>query len=173
MSNMYETIGIVKYICQDRGYADVVDVTAIETRRLALALYDLSWRLQRLGPARLSLEPLPTSEVAVLRAVLEHPGRGVSDVATSVAMQPSNVSAALRSLVARDLVEKRPDPRDKRMALLYPTAKSLGHRAAIEDELSSSVAEVLTALSDEQVSALLRAVPAMRALNDAVANFDR
>jgi DNA-binding MarR family transcriptional regulator len=163
----------MRYVCQDRGYADVVDVTAIETRQLALALYDLSWRIQRLGPARLSLEPLPTSEVAVLRAVLERPGRGVTDVATSVAMQPSNVSAALRSLVARDLVEKRPDPHDKRMALLYPTEKSLAHRAAIEDELSASVAEVLKGLSDEHVSALLQAVPAMRVLNDAVANLDR
>ena len=145
-----------------------MDVTASETRELALALHDLSWRITRVGPGQVGLEPLPASEIAVLRAVLDEPGRGVSDVAASVGMQPSNVSAALRSLVARGLVEKRPDPHDRRVALLHPTATSRGNRAAIEAELTASLSEALAALSDDDVILLLRAVPAMRQLNVAV-----
>ena len=38
-------------------------------RELALALHELSWRLTRLGPARAGLDPLPSSELAVLRAI--------------------------------------------------------------------------------------------------------
>jgi len=170
---MYENIAMTTYICQDYEYADVMDVTASDTRDLALALHELSWRIARFGPAQVGLEPLPASEVAVLRAVLEQPGRGVSDAAASIAMQPSNVSAAVRSLVARGLIEKRPDPDDKRMTLLHPTARARKDRSAIETALAGSVSQALGELSDEHVGALLRAVPAMRALSGAVTEMIR
>ncbi|WP_445271236.1 hypothetical protein, partial [Streptomyces sp. DSM 41634] len=49
-------------------------------RELALVLHDLSWRIARLGPAQVGVDPLPASELAVLRSIMEQPDRSVSEV---------------------------------------------------------------------------------------------
>lgn len=138
-------------------------------RDLALVLHDLSWRLARFGPAQVGLEPLPASELAVLRAVIEAPGRSVSEVAAVTNMQSSNVSTAVRSLMERGLLDKHADPRDRRVSLLEPTARALTEREAIENAIARSVSTALTALPGADVEALVAAVPAIRALTTHVA----
>ncbi|BBY18750.1 hypothetical protein MLIT_43420 [Mycolicibacterium litorale] len=138
-------------------------------RELALALHDLSWRLARLGAAQVGLEPLPASEVAVLRAVIDEPGRSVSEVAGVTNMQSSNVSTAVRALMDRGLIDKRADPRDRRVSLLEPTARALAEREAIEDAIAGSVSAALAELPAATVDALVAAIPAMRELTIQVA----
>jgi DNA-binding MarR family transcriptional regulator len=141
----------------------------VHIRDLALALHELSWRLTRFGPARAGLDPLPSSELAVLRAIVDEPGRSVSDVAAVVAMQPSNVSAAIRALVERGLVSKTPREDDRRVSVLHPTAKARNDKRAIDDALAEGIAELLAGLPAESVAALLSAAPAMRGLAAALA----
>ncbi|MEN4473844.1 MarR family winged helix-turn-helix transcriptional regulator [Mycolicibacterium cosmeticum] len=138
-------------------------------RELALALHELSWRLTRLGPARAGLDPLPSSELAVLRAIVDEPGLSVSDVAAVVAMQSSNVSAAIRALVERGLVSKKPREDDRRVSVLHPTPKARNDKRAIDDALADGIAEVLAVLPAESVATLLTATPAMRGLAGALA----
>lgn len=138
-------------------------------RDLALALHDVSWRLARIGPARAGLDPLPSSEVAVLRAIVDEPGSSVSDVAAAVSMQPSNVSAAIRTLTERGLVSKTPREDDRRVSVLHPTHKARTEKDAIDDALTDSVGELLAGLPAESVAALLAAAPAMRRLSDSLA----
>jgi DNA-binding MarR family transcriptional regulator len=133
-------------------------------RELALALHDVSWLVARLGPAEVGVEPLPATELSVLRAVMDQPDRSVSEVASSMSMQSSNVSAAVRALVARELVEKRPDPNDRRVTLLRPTAQALENRDAIEASIAGTIFAALANLAAEDVAALVDAVPAMRKL---------
>lgn len=134
------------------------------SRELALALHDLSWRIARFGPAQVGLEPLPASELTVLRAVLDEPGRNVSEVAAVTHMHSSNVSTAVRALMDRGLLDKRADPRDRRVSLLEPTAQALAERDAIENAITGTVSAALTALPAEAVQALVAAIPAIRAL---------
>ena len=141
---------------------------AEQHRELALLLHDLSWRFARFGPAQVGLDPLPASELTVLRSVLDDPGRSVSDVAHGLQMQTSNVSAAVRSLIERGLLEKRVDTDDRRIALLTPTPRALADREQIEDAIAASITTVLRAISNEHVDALTSAVPAFRALIDQV-----
>jgi DNA-binding MarR family transcriptional regulator len=133
-------------------------------RELALALHDVSWRVARLGPADVGVEPLPATELAVLRAVMDQPGRSVSDVASSMSMQSSNVSAAVRALVGRGLVDKRPDADDRRVTLLRPTAQALKNRDAIEKAIAGTIFAALANMPTRDVEALMNAVPAMRRL---------
>jgi DNA-binding MarR family transcriptional regulator len=133
-------------------------------RDLALALHDVSWRVARLGPADAGVEPLPATELAVLRAVMNQPDQSVSEVASSMSMQSSNVSAAVRALVGRGLVEKCPDPRDRRVTLLRPTAQALKNRDAIENSIAGTIFAALENMPAEDVDALVAAVPAMRRL---------
>ncbi|MGE2734328.1 MarR family winged helix-turn-helix transcriptional regulator [Mycolicibacterium vaccae] len=141
---------------------------AAELRDLALVLHDLSWRIARFGPAKVGLAPLPASELAVLRAVMDQPGRSVSDVAQHLAMQQSNASAAVRSLVERGLVDKRADERDRRMSLLHPTPRALAERTQIEEAIAVTVSAALQTLSPEDQAALRAAAPALQTLAEQV-----
>jgi len=148
---------------------ETTPVSDTHTRELALALHELSWRLTRFGPHRAGLDPLPASELAVLRAVVDEPGLSISDVASIVAMQSSNVSAAVRALINRGLVSKSPHEDDRRVSVLHPTPKARTDKRAIDDALSDGIAEVLAELPTEVVAALLSAAPAMHTLAAALA----
>lgn len=143
--------------------ADVTDDTA-RIRDLAVTLHDLSWRISRFAPDQVGLDPLPASELLVLRAAMDDPGRSVSEVAAAVAMQPSNVSAAVRGLCGRGLLEKRADPADRRVSLLYPTAQAAENRDAIEDVVVRTVATALAELPSGDIDVLLTATPTLREL---------
>ncbi|MBX5487577.1 hypothetical protein MHAS_00543 [Mycolicibacterium hassiacum DSM 44199] len=140
-------------------------------RELAAVLHGLAWRIARLGPAKAGVEPLPSSELAVLRAIMDAPGCCVSDVAASVSMQSSNVSAAVRALVERGLVDKHQHEQDRRITVLRPTPRALAEREAIEEAVLGTVSAALAPLSPESVAALMNAIPAMRELTDQVAAF--
>lgn len=146
--------------------ADMPDASRL--RALALTLHDLSWRIARFGPAQAGIEPLPASELAVLRAVMDQPDRAMSEVAQSLSMQPSNVSAAVRSLHDRGLVDKRPAAHDRRVTLLAPTRRALKEREQIEAAITATVSSALASLPAEQADTLQRAMPALRALTEQV-----
>ena len=148
--------------------ADVTDDTA-PIRDLAVTLHDLSWRISRFAPAQVGLDPLPAPELLVLRAVMDDPGRSVSQVAAAVAMQPSNVSAAVRGLCGRGLLEKRADPADRRVSLLHPTAQAAQDRDAIEDVVVRTVAAALAELPSADIEVLLAATRTLRELATQVA----
>jgi DNA-binding MarR family transcriptional regulator len=150
-------------------YMAAVRKTTDEHRELALALHDLSWRIAKFGPAQVGLDPLPASELTVLRAVMEEPGRSVSEVAAVTNMQSSNVSTAVRALMDRGLLDKRVDARDRRVSLLEPTARALAERDAIENAIAGSVSAALAALPATAVDALVAAAPAIRELTTHVA----
>ncbi|MCV7063062.1 winged helix-turn-helix transcriptional regulator [Mycolicibacterium vaccae] len=141
---------------------------ASRLRDLALTLHDLSWRIARFGPAQAGIEPLPASELAVLRTVMDQPDRAMSEVAQSLSMQPSNVSAAVRSLHDRGLVDKRPAAHDRRVTLLTPTRRALKEREQIEAAITATVSSALASLPAEQADTLQRAMPALRALTEQV-----
>lgn len=127
-------------------------------------VHDVSWRIARFGPAAVGIAPLPATELAVLRAVMDTPDRSVSEVASSMTMQSSNVSAAVRALAARGLVDRAPDPGDRRVTLLRPTPKALEERAAIENAVAGTIFAALAEMPDDDVATLVSAVPALRRL---------
>lgn len=137
-------------------------------RELALVLHDLSWRIARLGPAQVGVDPLPASELAVLRSIMEQPDRSVSEVADSLSMQTSNVSTAIRALTERGLVGKRVADNDRRVYLLSPTPRALRERDQIENAIAATVSTALDAIPKSQLSALQKAAPALEALTHQV-----
>jgi DNA-binding MarR family transcriptional regulator len=147
-----------------RYISDVGGPPPAGQRELALTLHDVAWRVARLGPAEVGVAPLPATELAVLRAVLDQPDQSVSEVASLMSMQSSNVSAAVRALAARGLLEKCPDPRDRRITLLRPTPQAVKNRDAIENAIAGTIFAALAKMSEEHVALLINAIPAMRQL---------
>lgn len=67
------------------------------------------------------LVPLTGTEAAVLRWIHRSPDTSPADTALGTGLRRSNLSAALRSLVDKGMVERLPDPKDGRSALLRAT----------------------------------------------------
>ena len=137
------------------------------SKELAVTLFDLAWLLPRtvgaVGPGDAGL---PLSELEVMRLLVRQPGLSVGEAAKALGLQSSNVSATVRSLVARDLLERRRDEGDGRMTRLYPTRKAIAHRDRQEAAWGDQLARRLGELPDAERGRLLAAAPALEALAD-------
>ena len=74
------------------------------------------------GPHAPDIVPLTGTEALVMRWVHHNPGASPSAVAAATALQRSNCSVALRSLVAKGMIERQTAPDDARAVRLQPTA---------------------------------------------------
>jgi DNA-binding MarR family transcriptional regulator len=137
---------------------------------LANALRDISWLLPRtLGQAPSPTAAMPRSEVEVMRLLVRRPGLSVNEAAAELGLQPPNLSTAVRALVARGELERRPDPDDGRIVRLHPTEKALAVRAAQELAWGRALDHVLAELEPGDHERLLAAAPALAALVAALA----
>lgn len=131
-----------------------------------MALHDLVWLLPRtLDPeAEADLEPLPPSELEVMRLLVRRPGLSVGEVARELGLRPSNASAAIRGLLARGLLERRADTHDSRITRLAPTAKAQAIRRQREAAWGEQLRARLKQLPPEHVATLLAATEGVEAL---------
>ena len=75
-----------------------------DSEELSSVVHDLGWTVQRLDPVEsLGIDRLPMPELTILKEIEDNPDISNSAVADRLRMQPSNVSAAVRVLVARAL----------------------------------------------------------------------
>jgi DNA-binding MarR family transcriptional regulator len=134
-------------------------------KELAVTLFDLAWLLPRtVGAAPGEDAKLPSSELEVMRLLVRRPGQSVNEVARALGLQSSNVSTAIRSLVARGLLERRRDERDARITRLHPTREAIEHRNRQEAAWGAELARRLAELPESERRHLLAAAPALDAL---------
>ena len=136
------------------------------SRELAVVLHDLAWLLPRTIDleAEIGLEPLAPSELEIMRLLVRHPGLSVGDVARALGMQPSNTSAAVRALVARGLLHRRPDASDGRISRLTPTERAQTIRRQREAAWGELLRTRLSRLTRNDAARLLGGVDALQAL---------
>jgi DNA-binding MarR family transcriptional regulator len=83
---------------------------------------------------------LTQSEGTVMRYLFAQPGALPSQVAAATGLQRSNLSAVLRGLEEKGLIERVPDPEDGRWVRVHPTAEALRNYALVRREWGSAVA---------------------------------
>ncbi|ROS78023.1 DNA-binding MarR family transcriptional regulator [Curtobacterium sp. PhB130] len=91
---------------------------------LADAVLRISREVDPHGTTALDIVPLTGTEALVMRWVDMHPGTSPSATAEATALHRSNLSVALRSLVAKGMVDRRPDPADARLVQLFSTERA-------------------------------------------------
>jgi DNA-binding MarR family transcriptional regulator len=134
-------------------------------RHLAVVLHDLAWLLPRtVGLEAGRQDPLPQSELEVMRLLVRRPGLSVNDVARELGMQPSNASTAIRLLIARGTLERQADRADGRVTRLYPTPAAYAARDRRERSWGEALASVLDGLGAGDRRRLAEAAPALRLL---------
>ena len=89
------------------------------------------------SPEAVSLTP---SEGTVMRCLLPRPGALPSEVAFATGLQRSNLSAVLRGLEEKGLIERVPDPEDGRWVRIHPTPHAVRNFALVRQEWGSAVA---------------------------------
>lgn len=71
-----------------------------------------------------AVAPLSPLECLVLLHIDAHPGAAPSGLASSLSLTSSNTSTALRGLIEKGQVERRPNPADRRGARLHLTEEA-------------------------------------------------
>jgi DNA-binding MarR family transcriptional regulator len=143
--------------------------SADATRDLAVVLNDIAWLLPRtIGRQSAPDDDLPVSELEVMRLLVRRPGLSVNEVAGELAMQASNVSGTVRALIAQDLLERRRDDADARVARLFPTKKAIANRERRERAWGVALAEYLDSLSAGERKRLLGTNGPLRQLVEAL-----
>jgi DNA-binding MarR family transcriptional regulator len=138
-------------------------------RQLAVVLHDLAWLLPRtVGAAAALADPLPASELEVMRLLARHPGLSVNEVARELGLRPNNVSVAVRNLEKRGVLRRTPDGSDRRIVRLEPTADAMAARERRERSWGAHLADVLNGLSTADRAVLTAAIPALQHLAGAL-----
>ncbi|MFF4775247.1 MarR family winged helix-turn-helix transcriptional regulator [Microtetraspora fusca] len=135
-------------------------------RELAATLHDIARHLRLRGEAVAGLRPLSPTEFEVLRLVDRSPGICPGAVAEALGMRPSNLSATVRKLTQQGLIERRTDPDDRRGVRLALTGEAAKDVERLEAAWAANLAALLDRLPSEHASALVAALPALRALRD-------
>jgi DNA-binding MarR family transcriptional regulator len=95
------------------------DETLAELAELVLRI---SREIDPHGAKAIDIVPLNATEALAMRWIESHPGTSATETAEAMSLRHSNLSVAVRSLVAKGMVERRPDPDDARLVRLHPTA---------------------------------------------------
>ncbi|MBF6194106.1 MarR family transcriptional regulator [Nocardia implantans] len=141
-----------------------------DLRELDAALRELSRAVHRAAERLTRVEPLTQAQAEVLRVIVHEPGTVPGRLAAVTGMQPSNVSTVLRHLTELGLIERETDPADRRSSRILPTSKAIENAARIDAARTQLVVDALSTVDEDEVDALLAAVPALRALASALHN---
>jgi len=89
----------------------------------------------------------------MVRCLGKYPGISAGPLATILHVDPGTISAALRRLEQKGLVERRTDPRDQRRALLGLTAKGRALDSAAPGTVENAVERLLAHESSVDLNA--------------------
>lgn len=131
---------------------------------LAVTLRELAWTIHKRAPDRAGVGPLPTTEIALLKQVLDSPGSTVRELSAALGLRQPNTSAALRVLAGRGLVERHPGADDRRTVRIEPTELGRREHAALAGDWAGAVAEAITRLPARRLAELESAADALAEL---------
>jgi len=144
--------------------------TTTPTREEALASeLTTAWggvrrRLRRSARAKVGGEPLTGSQVEVLRLVETQPGVGVRDAAAALHLAPNTVSTLVGGLATAGLLDRRPDPDDRRATQLHLTPAATTRLRRWRDERDRVLASALQHLDADDRRRLEASLPALERL---------
>jgi DNA-binding MarR family transcriptional regulator len=121
------------------------------------ALEQLSSRMEkRLG--------VTAQQRLIVRCVGKFPGLTAGQLATLLHVDPGTVSASLSRLQRKGLVERRPDPRDRRRASLGLTAKGRALDRPADGTVEAAVERLLETTPERDLATMAKVVEQLTAL---------
>jgi DNA-binding MarR family transcriptional regulator len=109
---------------------------------------------------------LPLAHGMVLGRLDREGVQSVSDLAHAEGVRPQSMAQTVNDLEADGLIQRRPDPEDRRRALIELTEQGQLALAAERQRREGWLAEAITTLSSEEQALLDRTVGLLRQLAD-------
>lgn len=100
----------------------------------------------------------------LLRVVRRTPGIGVAAAAKELHLAGNTVSTLVNQLIDKELLRRETDPDDRRAAKLHLTPAAVKRQDAWREERTKLVEGALAGLSEDEVAAIGKALPALRKL---------
>ncbi|MBR7835398.1 MarR family transcriptional regulator [Actinospica durhamensis] len=135
---------------------------------LSTSLSALNRTVRRHVRSHLHFEPLAGAQGELLRLVVERPGISVSAAAKELRLAANSVSTQVQQLARLGYLSREASPADRRGAVLRATADGQERLARWADERAELFARQLHRLSGPDLDALTAALPALRALAEAI-----
>ena len=104
---------------------------------------------------------LSPHQARALGVVVERDGVRLSDLAESLHIAPRSVTEVADGLQARGLVERTPDPGDRRAVILRPTAEGRRVRAEVARARAAANEDLLSRLTADDRATLARLLGAL------------
>ncbi|WP_239114752.1 MarR family winged helix-turn-helix transcriptional regulator [Planotetraspora kaengkrachanensis] len=104
------------------------------------------------------------AQVELLQLIETEPGIGVAAAARTLHLAGNSVSTLVNQLGAAGLLRREIDPADRRAARLFLTDAAVARLARWRDTRSRLVGDAFARLSDDEVSTVVAALPALRHL---------
>jgi MarR family transcriptional regulator, transcriptional regulator for hemolysin len=125
------------------------------SRELSFMIKDVGRMLGTYADQEVRRLGMTRAQWAVLGRIERHEGLKQSEIAEMLDLQPISLTRLLDRLCENKLIERRPDPQDRRAWRLYltPAARPLMDQL---DELGSELSEtILAGISPQQIETLL------------------
>ena len=132
--------------------------------RLAAVVMRLRRALRRGVRPTVPHEALPVAQVEVLQYLAETPGLRASDLTERMLLAPTTVSTLVGQLLDRALVERQPDPSDRRVWHLHLTDSGLAELTLWQQSTTGLLRPALKALPAADRQAIRAALPALERL---------
>ena len=113
----------------------------------------LYWRRLEAALATAGLD-FTSAEMRVLITVVDHPGLRQTALAERLAIEPMTVCGHLDRLAAKGLIERRPDPDDRRAKLVHATADGAPTLARLREATTSVRAAPIADFTPEEITTL-------------------
>jgi DNA-binding MarR family transcriptional regulator len=129
---------------------------------IGFLLADVSRLMRQAFQTRMQGSSLTQAQARALFYVSRHEGVRQVDLAELLEIQPITLARLIDHLQSEGLVERRPDPADRRAYQVYLTGKAKPHLNTIDQVAREIRTEILDGLDQQQVDTLLIALRSMR-----------
>ncbi|GAB1264688.1 MarR family winged helix-turn-helix transcriptional regulator [Aurantivibrio infirmus] len=129
---------------------------------LGFLITDVSRRLRHAFQVRIIGSELTLAQARALLYLSRIPGLRQVELAEVLELQPITVARLIDQLESTGLVERRPDPSDRRAYKLYQTKKADRYITDIERVITGIRADALADLNPEQVDMVFNVLHRMR-----------
>jgi len=130
---------------------------------LGFLLADVSRLLRRAFREQLEGSPLTHAQARALVYVARNEGVRQIELADLLDVQPITLARLIDQLAEAGLVERRPDPADRRAYQIFLQDAAAPHLAAIEQVVLRVRAEAMRGLDAQQAALVMSALRTMRA----------
>lgn len=129
---------------------------------LGALFVDITRMMRRAFQNRMDGSDLTLAQARVLVHVARREGLRQIELAELLEVQPITLARLIDQLVMAGLVERRPDPDDRRAYRIHLQAAATPHLLAIEQVMASIRSEALRGLDRQQTAALLDGLRVLR-----------